>query len=63
MFERFYRVDKSRSATSGGTGIGLAVVKTLVERMGGHVQATSTPGVGTKIAFTLKTAPAPSAAN
>jgi two-component system sensor histidine kinase BaeS len=59
VFERFYRVDKSRSAASGGAGIGLAVVKTLVERMGGHVQATSTPGVGTRVAFTLKTSPTP----
>ena len=63
VFERFYRVDKSRSATSGGTGIGLAVVKTLVERMDGQVQAASTPGVGTRMTFTLKTAPAPPRAN
>ena len=57
VFERFYRVDKSRSSASGGIGIGLAVVKTLVERMGGRVRATSTPGLGTRMTFTLKTAP------
>jgi two-component system sensor histidine kinase BaeS len=59
VFERFYRVDKSRSSGSGGTGIGLAVVKTLVERMEGQVQAASTLGSGTEVSFTLKVATSP----
>jgi signal transduction histidine kinase len=57
IFERFYRVDKSRSSAGGGSGVGLAVVKTLVERMGGRVEASSAPGAGATISFTLATAP------
>jgi signal transduction histidine kinase len=41
VFDRFYRVDKSRSRASGGTGIGLAVVKQLIEAHGGKVSVTS----------------------
>ena len=41
VFERFYRVDKSRSRAPGGTGIGLAIVKHLVELLGGTVTAGS----------------------
>lgn len=53
IFERFYRADKSRSAAGGGAGIGLAVVKSLVEQMGGRVWAESEPGGGTRVSFTL----------
>ena len=53
VFERFYRVDKSRSVAGGGSGIGLAVVKALVEQMGGAVEVESTPGVLTRFSFTL----------
>ena len=53
VFERFYRVDKSRSQAGGGSGIGLAVVKALVQQMGGDVKAESTPGVLTRFAFSL----------
>jgi two-component system, OmpR family, phosphate regulon sensor histidine kinase PhoR len=56
IFERFYRVDPSRSRTDGGTGLGLAIVKHLVERMGGDVRAESELGKGTTIRFRL---PAP----
>jgi signal transduction histidine kinase len=53
VFERFYRVDKSRSQAGGGSGIGLAVVKALVQQMGGTVEAESVPGVLTRFTFTL----------
>ncbi|GAB4254665.1 MAG: ATP-binding protein [Thermoleophilia bacterium] len=56
IFERFYRVDKSRSAAGGGAGIGLAVAKSLVEQMGGHIWAESPSGQGTKVSFTLPSA-------
>jgi signal transduction histidine kinase len=53
VFERFYRVDKSRSSSGGGSGIGLAVVKALTERMGGSIGAESVPGSYTRITFLL----------
>lgn len=53
IFERFYRVDKSRSSAGGGSGIGLAVVKALVEQMGGSISAESVHGVSTRITFRL----------
>ncbi len=56
IFDRFYRVDKSRSRASGGTGLGLAVVKQLVEAHGGRVWAESELGKGTVFHFTLPTA-------
>lgn len=53
IFERFYRVDKSRSSAGGGSGIGLAVVKALVQQMGGSIVAESVPGESTRITFRL----------
>ncbi|HLA81612.1 MAG TPA: ATP-binding protein, partial [Thermoleophilia bacterium] len=53
VFERFYRVEKSRSQAGGGSGIGLAVVKALVRQMGGSIKAESTPGSLTRFTFTL----------
>jgi signal transduction histidine kinase len=44
VFERFYRVEKSRDRARGGAGIGLAIVKQLVEAGGGHVGADATEG-------------------
>ncbi len=55
IFDRFYRVDKSRARASGGTGLGLAVVKQLVESHGGRVWAESELGRGTAFHFTLPT--------
>jgi signal transduction histidine kinase len=56
IFERFYRADKSRSRESGGAGIGLAIVKGLVEAHGGEVGADSRPG-WTRIWIDLPTEP------
>ncbi len=49
VFERFYRVDKSRSKTEGGTGLGLSIVKHAAAIHGGEVRIASTPGEGTEI--------------
>ena len=53
VFERFYRGDASRTRATGGAGIGLAVVKQLVEAHGGEVAVISTPGTGSRFSFTL----------
>ncbi len=54
VFERFYRVDKSRSRALGGSGVGLTIAKALVEAMGGWIQAQSAGiGQGSTFTFTL----------
>lgn len=51
IFERFYRVDKSRSKATGGTGLGLAIVKHIVEIHDAKIELDSAPGVGTTISI------------
>jgi two-component system phosphate regulon sensor histidine kinase PhoR len=56
VFERFYRVDRARSRSAGGTGLGLPIVKEVVERMGGTVTVESQLGKGTKFTLLLQAA-------
>lgn len=53
LFERFYRVDKSRSREQGGTGLGLAIVKHIIEAHEQKISVTSQFGYGTVFSFTL----------
>ena len=57
IYERFYRVDKSRSRHAGGSGLGLSIVKHIVEAHGGNLHVRSTLGKGTTFSFTLQKAP------
>jgi two-component system phosphate regulon sensor histidine kinase PhoR len=53
LFERFYRVDKSRSRKEGGTGLGLAIVKHIAQAHGGHVAVESKIGAGSRFSIHL----------
>lgn len=53
IFERFYRVDKSRDRSSGGSGLGLSIVKALVETLSGKVLVDSSPGKGSQFTVIL----------
>lgn len=55
VFERFYRVDKSRSRASGGVGLGLTIAKRLVEAHGGRIAVQSQVGQGSTFTFALPT--------
>lgn len=56
LFERFYRIDKSRSRDAGGTGLGLSIVKHLIEAHNQTIHVRSTPGLGSTFGFTLEKA-------
>ncbi len=53
IFERFYRVDKTRSRKYGGTGLGLTIVKHIIEAHHGNIWVESMPFQGTSFYFTL----------
>ncbi len=53
IFERFYRVDKARSRQQGGAGLGLALVRSIVESQDGQVEVKSQPGVGSVFTLSL----------
>jgi signal transduction histidine kinase len=55
LFDRFYRVDSSRSRERGGSGLGLAIAKELIVAHGGTIALTSAPGTGTTVMVTLPT--------
>ena len=63
IFERFYRVDKSRARGAGGTGLGLSIVKHLTQALNGTVVVESTPDAGSTFTVSLPQAPQSASAN
>lgn len=58
VFDRFYRVDPSRTRETGGSGLGLTIARRLVEAHGGEIGVDSSPGAGSRFWFTLPLQPA-----
>lgn len=54
IFDRFYRTDSSRNSSQGGSGIGLSIVRKIIEDHGGRIWATSKEGIGTEMHFVLR---------
>ncbi len=54
IFDRFYRTDASRNSATGGSGIGLSIVKKIIEDHGGKIWATSKEGIGTVMYFVIR---------
>lgn len=54
IFDRFYRTDKARNSKKGGSGIGLSIVRKIIEDHGGQIWATSKEGTGTVMHFALR---------
>lgn len=53
IFDRFYRVDKSRSRSTGGSGLGLSIVKSAIDKIGGQIAVESEIGKGTTLTISL----------
>ena len=54
IFDRFYRTDSSRNSSTGGSGIGLSIVKKIIEDHGGKIWATSKEKTGTTMYFVIR---------
>ena len=54
LFDRFYRTDSSRNSRQGGSGIGLSIVRKIIEDHGGYIWATSRAGEGTCMHIVLR---------